>query len=70
MGFKFIFGNRNQQFYDNYIIIIVLFDFGEMFGIQDILHDQKINVKMRTDLLNSTRILQSMNLNPINAVRF
>ena len=53
---------------NNHIVLIVLLDLAGMVGIENVLHDQKIDPEMRTNRLHGIRIFQSVNLQPSDAI--
>ena len=60
---------RSQLFQDDYIIIFMFFDFGQVICIQNILCDQKVDTEVLADFLHGFRVLQSVYLYPVDAVR-
>ena len=64
--FKDIFNSMTK---DDYIIIFMFFDFGQVICIQNILCDQKVDTEVLADFLHGFRVLQSVYLYPVDAVR-
>lgn len=68
LRFVFFLALGHELLDDDDVVMVVLFDFGLMVGVEDVLRGEEVDAEIFAQAFDGGRVLQAIHLNPVDGV--